>query len=125
MEKHNINDVKIDAIINDYLIDIIPAGTKGTIRGHKFNLIVKKTIEDIELDNKRFEVCFEKNNKLVDTNEIPDWYISDKQTGKTLIGMNQLDLWNGGQQINRGYSYLINNKINTKKSKLLCVICIR
>jgi hypothetical protein len=37
--------------------------------------------------------------------------------------MNQLDLWGGGQQINRGSKYLINNKNNTKKSKLLCVVC--
>lgn len=37
--------------------------------------------------------------------------------------MNQLDLWNGGHQTNRGSKYLINNKYNTNKSKLLCVIC--
>jgi len=37
--------------------------------------------------------------------------------------MNQLDLWGGGQQINRGSKYLIDNKNNTNKSKLLCVIC--
>jgi hypothetical protein len=37
--------------------------------------------------------------------------------------MNQLDLVGGGQQMNRGYKYLIDNKHNTEKSKLLCVIC--
>jgi Ran GTPase-activating protein (RanGAP) involved in mRNA processing and transport len=37
--------------------------------------------------------------------------------------MNSLDLFGGGQQINRGYKYLIDNKYNTEKSKLLCVIC--
>jgi hypothetical protein len=37
--------------------------------------------------------------------------------------MNQLDLWTGGQQINRGYKYIIDNKHNTDKSKLLCVVC--
>lgn len=37
--------------------------------------------------------------------------------------MNQLDLWNGGQQLNRGSKYLINNKINSENSKLLCVVC--
>ncbi len=37
--------------------------------------------------------------------------------------MNSLDLWNGGQQLNRGYKYLIDNKHNTDNSKLLCVIC--
>ena len=37
--------------------------------------------------------------------------------------MNQVDLWNGGQQINRGSKYLINNKHNNKLCKLLCVVC--
>jgi len=37
--------------------------------------------------------------------------------------MNQLDLWNGGHQINRGFKYIENNKHNTDNSKLLCVIC--
>ena len=37
--------------------------------------------------------------------------------------MNQLDLIGGGHQINRGYKYLIDNKHNTKTSKLVCVIC--
>jgi len=37
--------------------------------------------------------------------------------------MNQLDLWNGGQQLNRGFKYIENNKHNNNNSKLLCVIC--
>ena len=37
--------------------------------------------------------------------------------------MNQLDLWCGGQQTNRGSKYLINNQVNTEKSKLVCVVC--
>ena len=37
--------------------------------------------------------------------------------------MNQLDLINGGQQINRGYKYIIDNDKNTNNKKLLCVIC--
>jgi hypothetical protein len=51
------------------------------------------------------------------------WYILEKKTGKIIIGMNQLDLVSGGQQVNRGYKYLIENKYNTEKSKLVCVIC--
>ena len=53
--------------------------------------------------------------------EIPDWYITDKRTGKVLVGMNQLDLWAGGQQFNRGSKYL--NYKTTNKEKLLCVVC--
>jgi hypothetical protein len=37
--------------------------------------------------------------------------------------MIQLDLWGGGQQTNRGSKYVINNQVNTEKSKLVCVVC--
>ena len=123
LEKHNISNDKKEAIIDDYLLDLIPAGTKGVIRGNKFNNIVKETIKNINLDNKKFEICFEKQCLIMNTSEKPDWYILDKSKNKVLIGMNQLDLWRGGQQLNRGSKYLINNKINSDNSKLLCVVC--
>lgn len=123
LEKYKIELKTKELIINDYLLELIPAGTKGVIRGNKFNSIVKDTIKKLNLDNERFEICFEKQCDLSLTTEIPDWYILEKSTGKVIIGMNQLDLWGGGQQINRGSKYLINNKNNTNKSKLLCVVC--
>jgi hypothetical protein len=123
LEKYNIDINKKELILNDYILDLIPAGTKGVIRGNKFNSIVKKTINNFKLNNERFEICFEKQCKICITSEIPDWYILEKSTDKVIIGMNQLDLWGGGQQNNRGSKYLINNKNNTDKSKLLCVVC--
>ena len=122
--KNEIN--KKELILNDYILDLIPAGTKGVIRGNKFNSIVKETINNLKLNNERFEICFEKQCQKCITSEIPDWYILEKLTDKVIIGMNQLDLWGGGHQSNRGSKYLINNKNNknnTDKSKLLCVIC--
>jgi hypothetical protein len=123
LDKHNVEIKKKELIINDYILDLIPAGTKGVIRGNKFNSIVKNTINNLKLDNERFEICFEKKCVSQITSEIPDWYILEKLTNKVIIGMNQLDLFGGGQQINRGYKYLIDNKHNTENSKLLCVIC--
>lgn len=123
LEKHHIDDGKKELIVTDYLLELIPAGTKGTIRGSKFNMIVRKTIENMNFCDKQFEVRFEKQCSVVDTSEIPDWYILDKHKNKVLIGMNQLDLWGGGAQLNRGSKYLINSKINSKNSKLLCVVC--
>lgn len=110
-------------IINDYLIELIPAGTKGVIRGNKFNSIIRNKIIEFELDVDRFEICFEKKCDGYFTTEIPDWYILENTTNKIIIGMNQLDLISGGHQLNRGYKYLIDNKHNNKTSKLLCVIC--
>jgi hypothetical protein len=102
---------------------LIPAGTKGVIRGNKFNKIVKKYIVNLNLDANRFEICFEKKCDGCSTSEIPDWYIQEKATNKIIIGMNQLDLWSGGQQSNRGSKYIIDIKYNNKQNKLLCVIC--
>ena len=110
-------------IIQEYSLELIPAGTKGVIRGNKFNNIVKKIIINLGLDKERFEICFEKKCEGHFTTEIPDWYILEKSTNKIIIGMNQLDLTSGGHQLNRGYKYIIDNKINTKTSKLLCVVC--
>jgi hypothetical protein len=124
----NILDTYLDEktkqqIIQDYLLELIPAGTKGVIRGNKFNNIVKNYISNLNLDTERFEICFEKKCENHLTTEIPDWYIYEKSTNKIIIGMNQLDLWGGGQQLNRGYKYLVNNEHNNGFSKLLCVVC--
>ena len=122
LEKYIDKETK-QKIIQEYLLQLIPAGTKGVIRGNKFNNIVKQYITKIGLDTDRFEICFEKICEGHFTTEIPDWYILEKSTNKIIIGMNQLDLTGGGHQINRGYKYLIDNKHNTENSKLLCVVC--
>ncbi len=123
LNKYKIDDTKQKLILNDYLLELIPAGTKGNIRGLTFNNIVKTTIENIKLDKDRFDICFEKECESCITAEKPDWYILEKTTQKVIIGMNQLALWGGGAQSNRGDKYLIDNKYNTINSKLLCVVC--
>ena len=122
LEKYIDEETK-QKIIQEYLLQLIPAGTKGVIRGNKFNKIVKQFITNLSLDSDRFEILFEKKCESHFTDEIPDWYILEKSTNKIIIGMNQLDLTSGGHQINRGYKYLIDNKHNNENSKLLCVIC--
>lgn len=104
-------------------MQLIPAGTKGVIRGNKFNSIVKTVILELALDPEIFDVCFEKVCEGHVTTEIPDWYILQKSTNKIIIGMNQLDLWGGGQQSNRGSKYILENVHNNQNSKLLCVVC--
>jgi hypothetical protein len=99
------NETIKQQIIQEYIIELIPAGTKGVIRGNKFNNIVKNYIITINLDIKRFDICFEKKHNNFITTEIPDWYIYDKSINRIIIGMNQLDLWGGGQQLNRGSKY--------------------
>ena len=82
--------------------------------------IIKEYIINLKLSDE-YSISFEKKSEF--TSEIPDWYILEKLTGKVIIGMNQLDLWGGGQQLNRGFKYIENNKHNNINSKLLCVVC--
>jgi len=123
LKNKNIDTNIIQNIIDEYIFHLIPAGTKGVIRGNKFNDIVKKIIKNLEFDEKEFEVCFEKHSDIFITDEKPDWYIYKKSDNKIIIGMNQLDLWNGGQQINRGYKYLVDIQSNDKNKKQICVVC--
>jgi hypothetical protein len=122
LEKYIVNKDTNDKIVSEYLSELIPPGTKGVIRGNKFNSIIKDFIIDLNIDTNIFDICFEKMSEIIKTDEIPDWYIYNKNTSKILIGMNQLDLWTGGHQLNRGYKYLMNIKSNTNV-KILCVVC--
>jgi len=121
--KPEIKPEIIQKILEKYLPKLIPAGTKGVIRGNKFNSIIKDYITNLKLDTDHYEIYFEKKCEEYLTTEIPDWYILEKSTHKIIIGMNQLDIWGGGQQLNRGSKYIENNKHNTENSKLLCVVC--
>jgi hypothetical protein len=122
LDKH-IDDEKKQNIIDDYLVQLIPPGTKGFVRGNKFNCTVKDHITRLALDKGRFEICFERKCDSHFTVETPNWYILEKSTNKIIIGMNQVDLWSGGHQLFRGASFIGNDKHNNSYSKLLCVIC--
>jgi hypothetical protein len=112
----------MSSAVSEIMVDLIPPGTKGVIRGNAFNKIVETHIKNLDLNPEKYEIAFEKVCDSCHTTEIPDFYILEKETMRVIIGMNQIDLWSGGQQINRGSKYLVNNKHNTEKSKLLCVI---
>ena len=122
LEEFGMQHEARNSVINRYILKLIPAGTKGVIRGMKFNDLVRAFICNLNIDNKRFIINYEKHHDLKHTSEIPDWYIFDNSTQKIIIGMNQLDLWKGGQQSNRGYKYIVDFKTDPNV-KLLCVVC--
>lgn len=51
-----------------------------------------------------------------------DWYILQKSSGKVIIGMNQIDLWSGGQQTNRGSKYILNDDFH--KNEIVKIISV-
>ena len=122
LKKNEISEEQQKKITDDYLLSLIPPGLKGVIRGNKFNQIVKDYISSLNLDKEKYKVEFEESCLEYVTSEIPDWYILEKETKKVMIGMNQLDLWGGGQQINRGSKYIVSFPDNSEKIKLVCVV---
>ena len=117
----------INRIVNNELIlneFCTPPGTKGAIRGNHFNNIVKNKILEIadKIPNKEnYDVQFEK--KVEFSPEIPDWFIKQKDNNKILIGMNQVDLWSGGQQTNRGSKYILNEDLHKNPNyKVISVV---
>lgn len=122
LEKNNIDEDKRKKITDDYLLSLIPPGLKGVIRGNKFNESVKNEILSLNLDTELYKVEFESKCSEYDTSEIPDWFVLEKASKKVMIGMNQLDLWGGGQQINRGSKYIMTFPDNSEKIRLVCVI---
>jgi len=132
LESLNLSKSHINSIINDNLIlneFCIAPGTKGVIRGNTFNKIVQDKIIEIgkkinngTLTTPDFEIEFEKKIGNY-THEIPDWYIREKSSGKVIIGMNQIDLWSGGQQTNRGSKYILNDDFHKNETvKIISVI---
>jgi len=118
-EEFELNKIKTIKKITNMMIE---PGTKGAIRGNKFNKIVKDKILSLkDKYSKIIDVTFETLIKNEDSKERPDFVIFNKINNKFIIGMNQVDLWNGGQQINRASNYLDNSKNNENK-KFLCVI---
>lgn len=112
----------INNIIKDYSEHLCKASMKSAIRGKKFNEIVQSVIAKLKIELKmdKYIIQFEAKPLGIKISEKPDWYIQDNRTGKTLIGMNQISLDNGGHQTNRAEKYLYNDN---KEYKLVCVIC--
>ena len=48
LNKNNIEEKKISKILNEYLINLIPSGTKGVIKGNLFN---KEEQDEINLND--------------------------------------------------------------------------
>ena len=127
LKEENIESEKIDIILSKYILSLIPPGTKGVVRGNKFNKLVEKKIKSFGLLDEfsdDFVIKCEKKHPDFETSEIPDWYIYQKSTKKIMIGMNQLDLWSGGAQSNRGAKYVLDESKHVDSNiKNVSVIC--
>lgn len=101
---------------------IVPAGTKSKIRGDRFNEIVAR---EVRRWAKRIPGCvFKREHKHRCFDEIPDWIV--ERDGKTLAGFNQISLFGGGHQVNRGNKYVLDDAFHDRLSpenvRMICVV---
>ena len=100
LEKYIDEETK-HKIIQEYLLQLIPAGTKGVIRGNKFNKLVKQEIFKIShedypviykkklgkniLNNRKFIKIINFRNKIAEKINLPkNWIFSDKEIIKNI-----------------------------------------
>lgn len=113
LDKHNVANA--EAVIADLIPYLIPPGVKGVVRGLAFNQIVMDWL------NEHYEgVEFEKN--IDGISERPDWYIL--HNNHYIVGYNQIDLWSGGAQTNRGNKYILDDSFHEKNSTIKYVSVI-
>lgn len=102
-------------------LNIVPAGTKASVRGNYFNKKIVQVVEEYCSQYPHLEIGVEKFPTDYTGDTRPDLYIKDLKNNKTLIFYNQLDFWSGGQQIIRGKQYT--NLPITDSLKFLLVLC--
>lgn len=131
LERYGVSSMVSARVVRDVFDALlVPAGVKSHTRGMLFNEIVGRELRDVlrksdAVRDGRYELSFETRTPIV--SEIPDWTIRDADTGRLLIGFNQIDLWSGGHQLNRGGKYVLDDRLHRRLSdehdaRLLAVV---
>ena len=121
LKKHNVK--QIDKVMIDLIPFIVPVGAKSNARGHAFNKIVCEELRRICSKKKYLTFVAEYNHKLF--HERLDWMIINTKTNQNICGYNQIDLWSGGHQLNRGSKYVLDDHLHKRlKLKKLSLVNI-
>jgi hypothetical protein len=109
--KHQKN---IELFMDAYTQQLIPPGLKAHVAGESFNQQVKTVLEDELGDDDEYQLCFEAcpYPKVLAMYglERPDWCLTWKN--HCVVGYNQIDIWSGGAQTNRGAKYILNDSLH-------------
>lgn len=121
----NIDTERSKRMLKRELIPLLtPPGLKASVRGDFFNKYIKKLmIKSMDpKHNPSVNLKFEQKTKHMP--EIADWIL--QFNNKTYIGYNQLDLWNGGAQLNRASKYILDDTLHKRLNKqnvyIICVV---
>lgn len=122
LRSEGISAAKRDRLAKKLLHMFVPAGTKGAVRGHMFNKIIEKKIRSALTKKHGWRFATEEKHPLFQ--EIPDWTL--RKGRKTLVGFNQVSLFGGGHQINRGGKYImddtLHNRLCKKNVRMVCIV---
>ena len=68
----------------------------------------------------KYNIQVEKQHPSFKMQEIPDFYI--ETANRIIIGFNQIDLWNGGAQLNRASKYILSSPKIPKNIRIVYVM---
>lgn len=101
---------------------LVPAGTKGAVRGRLFNKMVEGEVSRALGRRRGVSFSVEKAHPLFQ--EIPDWVLH--KNNKTLVGFNQVSLFGGGHQVNRGGKYVMDDTLHRRLARrgvrMVCIV---
>lgn len=121
-EELELDDRQERMFMKKMLPIVIPPGVKANIRGQVFNKYIKNILCSLVREKRSVKVEFEK--KVGEMSEIADWVMT-VEGGARIIGYNQLDIWNGGAQINRAAKYILDEGLHRRlQKKNVYIVCI-
>jgi hypothetical protein len=106
---------------------LVPPGVKASFRGSQLNKLINQRLTRLVKKIPGVSIVFEQSHKKISTviHERPDWLVTTKD-GRMLVGFSQVALWGGGQQLNRGAKYVLDNRLHTALARkgitLVCVV---
>jgi len=128
LKSARVSKVTRTKLLTKLLPLLISPAVKSKVKGDVFNAVIMKELSKymrmLKMSRTRYNLLFESVLQYVP--EKPDWYIHDKLKNSYLIGFNQIDLWSGGHQLNRGSKYILDEclhrRLLRKRIKLVCVV---
>lgn len=113
---------KRETLSRRLLCMLVPAGTKGAVRGRIFNKMVEREISKALGRRRGVGFSVEEAHPLFQ--EIPDWVL--RKGKSTLVGFNQVSLFGGGHQLNRGGKYVTDETLHRRLARrgvrMVCIV---
>lgn len=122
-KKFRIKKAMSERITKTLVPLFIPQGTKASVRGKRLNADVSTSLRRSFQRSAKHRNMLELKFEYMPVeckgvlHDRPDWILRNLKTGTLIIGYNQIALWGGGQQLNRGAKYVLDETLHTRLKK--------